>query len=1028
LIRLIRTLLCLSVVALGYASAQETSSLSGTVSDPSGAVISGAQVVLTRISQGTAQHTATNGVGRYTFPFVTPGIYDLQITEQGFKVFTQAGVVVETAQRSVANVNLSVGGPQETVTVEDHRALINMSDGSVGATIDRTLIENVPLNGRSLQSLWTLVPGVTQVAVGSSPDPRDGTIVVNGQRAQSNQFIVDGVSANVPSGQGYSFSPNLPSLNALGGTQGIVQVDEVQEFKVLTSTYSAEYGTSPGGQFSFSTRSGGNALHGAAYDYFRNEVFDANDWFSNNLGEARGKLRQNDFGATLGGPVVLPHWYNGHNKTFFFTAFEGLKLVTPITDVIKVPDQTLRTSAAPALQSLLNYFPTPNGADLGGGVAQYTLSASQPSTVYAGAFRVDQSFGAKLQAFARYTRSPSTVSDADGRFFENDDTSITTQSLTAGLTWVQNQNFGNDLRFNWSTTNSLSGYGNAKDGLDLFSFLQRSRTNPPDSLSVITFRLKGGIFALEQGDSFTHSQQFNLVDAFSWIKGAHALKFGGNLRRLNATLSPNTYVADTGFSSVASVQAGVADFLDVASSNQPQPAFYNYGLFINDEWSMTPRLHVQLGVRWDVNPVPATVGGQSPTVFTVDSTFSTVTAQPAGTPIYKTQYKNFAPRVGLAYSLPWGGGKTTVLRVGGGLFYDTSDALGAQPYSGFPFGGSTELDNVSFPFTQAQTAPPPDTVSLDGADGNIYAVNPKLRLPVTYAWSAAVEQSLGPRSSFTVSYIGNHGSQLLQSVYSYYVNNAESLNYTSNGANSSYNALQTQYQARLFHGLTAFGAYTWSHSIDDAALQQNGYFDLPIRGNSDADQRNVARLGVSYTAPQLRGRLLSEFLGEWGTDMNISIQSGLPFDLQVGYIDEPDAAEQIARPNVVPGIRPWMPNPSAPGGWQLNPDAFSVPDTDANGQYLPGTLGRNVFHGFAVGQADVDVRKTFRLAEPFNLQFRAEAFNLTNHPNFSNYDTYITDSTVGQAQSTLRAQLGGLSPLYQVGGPRSLQFALKLIF
>jgi hypothetical protein len=499
LLRSLKVLFCLLVVALVSANAQDISSLSGTVSDPSGAVIKGAQVVLKRSNQGTSQSLTTSKEGRYTFPFVAPGSYDLQINAAGFKAYRQNGVVIETAQKSTVHVTLTVGGPQETVTVEGRGTSINQSDGSVGATIDRTLIENVPLNGRSLQSLWTLVPGVTQVAVRSSPDPTDGSIVVNGQRAQSNQFIVDGVSANVPAGQGYTFSPNVPAINAVGGTQGIVQVDELQEFKVLTSTYSAEYGTSPGGQFSFTTRSGSNALHGSVYDFIRNEIFDANNWFNNNATPQipRGKLRQNDFGATVGGPLFIPHLYDGHNKTFFFAAFEGLQLVTPITQVLNVPDQALRTTAAPALQSILNYFPTPNGVDLGNGVARYTLSASQPSTIYTGALRIDQTLSSKLQAFVRYTRSPSTVNNADSRFFQTDDSSTTTQALTAGLTWVPSQHFGNELRFNWSTTSSLSGYGARAGGLDLFSYLQRSRTWPswrrtmprPITSTCITARL-----------------------------------------------------------------------------------------------------------------------------------------------------------------------------------------------------------------------------------------------------------------------------------------------------------------------------------------------------------------------------------------------------------------------------------------------------------------------------------------------------------------------------------------------------------
>lgn len=1062
MLRFSAILFCLFAFVSGTALAQESSSLAGVVRDPSGAVIRRAQVTLTSAEQGTAQSIQTNEDGVYTFPFVQPGLFNLEIRAQGFKDYQQTAVLVQTAQRTTANVTLQVGEAQQTVTVEGSRALINQSDGSVGATIDRTLVENIPLNGRSLQSLWTLVPGVTQVAVGQYPDLTDGTIVVNGQRAQSNQFIVDGVSANVPAGSGASFSPNVPGLNALGGTQGIVGVDELAEFKVLTATYSAEYGTSPGGQFSFTTRSGTNDLHGSLYEFLRNEDLDANDWFSNNQSLSRGELRQNDFGGTFGGPVVLPHVYNGRNKTFFFASFEGLQLVTPISRIIQVPDAGLRQTAAAALQPILNYFPTSTGMDLGDpcpnqsdpnllcGLSDYTLHVSQPSSIYTGALRIDHAITPALQSFVRYTRSPSITSPVAEFDPDNNNTLVTNQSLTAGLTWVPNHAFGNDLRFNWSTTNSSSSSSPVFGGVDLFSYLQRSPNSPPESFSNIQFNIinNAGEFegsdSLSQGKSSAHSQQFNVVDTFSWTEGTHSLKFGGDMRRLNAVLSPYQYFASAAFggglndeggdSGIEYIQQGIADYLETTSSVQPQPAFWDYGLFVNDDWAVTSRLRLQLGLRWDVNPVPGAVGGLSPVVFYVSPDFSQVTPQPAGTALYKTRYANFAPRVGLAYKLASHGNYTTVLRLGYGLFYDTSDSPAAGPYSSYPFGGSTinfgpNENGVPLPFTAAETAVPPTVAPISAPyDGEIIADNPHLRLPVTDFWSVAIEQSLGLRSSVTATYVGNRGSGLLQSYFNEANSQFNSLSYTTNEASSSYNALQLQYQARLLKGMTAFAGYTWSHSIDDTSLQQTATFYAPVRGNSDGDQRNIFHLGLSYTTPARKGNLVSRFLGGWGTDMNINVQSGLPFDIIDSYLYLPNEPLQITRPNIVPGQKFWIPAPGAPGGWQLNQSAFSDPGVDANGNPIPGNLGRNVFHGFTTGQADFDIRKDFGLMERLKLQFRAEAFNLTNHPNFSDYDNYLGDSTLGEPLMTLGQSLGGLSPLYQTGGPRSMQVALKLLF
>ena len=348
-----RAVLCVFSFAT-LAHAQSSSSLSGIVTDPSGAVIRNAHVSLLDQSKGSAQNASTNKEGLYSFPFVLPGRYAISVEAPGFKQFKEEDLQIQTAQSGTVNARLEIGSPQETVTVTGDRVLLNESNGSVGAVIDRTLVENVPLNGRSLQSLFTLVPGVTQVATGvNPPDPTDGTIIVNGQRAMSNQFYVDGVSANVGATKGGSVSPNVPGFNAVGGTQGLATVDELEEFRVLTSTYSAEYGTSPGGQFLLTTRSGTNDMHGSVYEFFRNEALDANDWFANNKGFHRGELRQNQFGGTLGGPLPVPHLYHGKDKTFYFAAFEGLQLVTPLTQVMYVPDAGLRSQAISALQPIL---------------------------------------------------------------------------------------------------------------------------------------------------------------------------------------------------------------------------------------------------------------------------------------------------------------------------------------------------------------------------------------------------------------------------------------------------------------------------------------------------------------------------------------------------------------------------------------------------------------------------------------------------------------------------------------------------
>jgi hypothetical protein len=284
--------------------------------------------------------------------------------------------------------------------------------------IDRNFVENIPLNGRSFQDLLTLSPGVSQVAnsggvgygVGYS-----GDIVVNGQRTESNYYIVDGVSANTgtmpnPFGAGAGVSGSVPGLTALGTTQSLVSIDALQEFRSTTSTYSAEYGRSPGGQFSFSTRSGTNSLHGSLYNFFRNDALDANNWFNDYYAYPKGKERQNDFGGTLGGPIVIPGLYKGEDKTFFFVSYEGLRLMSPqAATPIEVPDDSLRQEAPITIQPLLNAFPVANGGSDGmnDGFAYYIESMSYPSSLDNTSIRLDHRFRGKLSIFGRYADSPS---------------------------------------------------------------------------------------------------------------------------------------------------------------------------------------------------------------------------------------------------------------------------------------------------------------------------------------------------------------------------------------------------------------------------------------------------------------------------------------------------------------------------------------------------------------------------------------------------------------------------------------------
>ena len=348
--------LCLAIAA----HAQSThATLSGIVVDSAGEVIPGANIEILNEATGVRYSGKTNEAGIYAVTILPPGQYRVQVSKAGFKTLIKPGITLRVEGAAALNFTLPVGAASESVTVEAGAPQINTTDGSVSTVIDREFVANMPLNGRSFQDLLSPAPGVSPVATSAGLGygvGYSGDIVVNGQRTESNYFTVDGVSANtgaISGGpQGAGVSDNWPQFTALGTTQGLASIDDLEEFRSNTFSYSAEYGRSPGGEFSFSTRSGTGILHGSLYDFVRNDAFDANNWFNDFYGYPKGRERQNDFGGTLGGPVVLPGLYDGRKRSFFFVSYEGLRLTMPqAATKVEVPDN-IQTSL-PAFLALV---------------------------------------------------------------------------------------------------------------------------------------------------------------------------------------------------------------------------------------------------------------------------------------------------------------------------------------------------------------------------------------------------------------------------------------------------------------------------------------------------------------------------------------------------------------------------------------------------------------------------------------------------------------------------------------------------
>ncbi len=344
-------LLCGAALLLtGGLFAQDLATVTGSITDPSGAVVPGANVSIIKTDSGLKRSTVTNADGLYVLPSIPPGKYEMHVDKVGFQSLVRDNITLNVATTARINVELQVGDTRQSVTVTGGNDMVQ-STPSVGTVVDREFVGNLPLNGRSFQALIMLAPGVVPTkATGNSP----GQFSVNGQRANANYIMVDGVGANfgitADGTVGQTGAGSIPGFSVSGSTSNLVSVDALQEFKIVTSTFAPEYGRTPGGQVSIVTRSGTNAFHGTVFNYFRNDLLDATDWFTNANRLSKPALRQNNFGGVLGGPAI-------HNRTFFFFSYEGLRLRQPLTTISQVPSLASRQAAIPAIRPFMNALP-----------------------------------------------------------------------------------------------------------------------------------------------------------------------------------------------------------------------------------------------------------------------------------------------------------------------------------------------------------------------------------------------------------------------------------------------------------------------------------------------------------------------------------------------------------------------------------------------------------------------------------------------------------------------------------------------
>jgi len=1072
-------------------SQTELASLAGTVCDSQGASVPGAQVQATRLETGVATTSVTNEVGFYVFAGLQPGRYRIVVTKPGFKGDVAEGLLLAVQDRREENFSLTVGSVSETVNVEASAGMINTQDASVSTVVDRQFADNLPLNGRSFQTLIDLTPGVV---VTSSNGTDTGQFSVNGQRAASNYWRVDGVSANVGSSAylgGNQPSGSIGTASVLGGTNSLVSVDALQEFRIQTSTFAPEFGRTPGGQISIVTRSGTNQFHGSAFDYLRNDVLDANNWFNgvnilNPTSLPKAEERQNDFGGTFSGPIL-------RDRTFFFFSYEGLRLRLPTTTLTDVPDASFtpggttnsRQNAAPALQPYLNAFPLPNPNSLEifcdpstspycppsgiSGSAAFNASYSNPATLDAYSLRVDHRLNDKVSVFARYNYSPSNAHVRQGVLSNVDLLQTTVQTGTVGVTWTLSTRVANEFRFNYSRTaagNSdyLDGFGGATPLQTLPFPSPYTAQNANFSVDVLFLGNYGSF--LDGVDVRNVQRQVNVVDNVSIEKGSHILKIGFDYRRLAPQSGPFQYGQAALFNNVPSFGSGNLDESIVQGFVPNTFLFRNVSAFAQDTWHLRPRLTLTYGLRWDTDLSPSTLAGPNiPGLSGFDlSNLSNLALAPAGTSPFKTTFGNFAPRLGVAYQLLPGQTFATVVRGGFGIFYDlaTSETANLVVDDIYPFAALQINSGGTFPLPPDVAAPP--TILPPGEGGILGGFDPQLKLPYTLQWNFSVEQGLGEQQTVSASYIGAAGRRLLQTAYVFSPNSViNQAALVANTGSSDYDALQLQFNRSLKAGLQALVSYSWSHSIDTGSAGSDAVGPNAIgsggsqnanRGDSDFDIRNAFSAGITYAIPSPKSNaLLKTIAGGWSLQSIILAHSAPPVTvLNYDFYELTNGFFSAIRPDVTPGIPLYLYGSQYPGGKAINntPGAvlggcsdgsasigpFCNPPTSANGVPIrQGDLGRNALRGFGVTQVDFAVHRDFPLHEELKLQFRAEMFNVSNHPNFGPPDGNLADSTFGLSTQLLGQYLsgglqggGGLSPLYQIGGPRSIQFALKLLF
>jgi len=995
----------------------DTGSIVGIVHDASGALVSGATVKITNTKTGRVYDLTTNDLGTFEVNGLPASVYTVETGKAGFKTERVEDILVYATDRREVNVKLAVGAANEQVTVMADTFTVNTQSSELGASIDSRSVSNLPLNGRDFTALIALVPGaVTTGAFGQNSLGGFETTFAG------VNVLLDGADAT-------RIDVNAVSTQ-LGRQESRISrasIDSIQEFKVLSSTYSAEYGRSAGDIVNVITKSGGNTIHGSAFDYFRNDAMDSKNYFST----LPTPLRLNQFGGNVSGPIIK-------NKLFYFMNYEGVRqIVTTPISLVPVMTQAERANLSAVMKPVMATvpFPTvagpvifkgqgPGGTDIVRNDLGY-FNGNLRNTLRedTGSVKIDYNATSKDTFSFRFNVADSFTSTQYGIATGQISPSTSRNFLVKG-TWnhTLSGNLLNEfgIAFNRPQTDSLGG----GSGFPFFQCSAFWGCGPATDFGATPGP------ALFSDLRPQHSLQF--LDTLTWVKGKHTVKAGFDIRHAvtHDTLQPQEFLAFDGihnFEQAQALQLSTLGYNEVGVQNT------NYDFFVQDDIRLTPRFTLNLGLRYEYNTV---LQGDLIGNFNI----AALTLDPIGKPLYNPDRNNFGPRVGFSWD-PFGHGKT-VVRGGFGVFYSpmlTGAALGlASNYQqSFNFNffqllfgtrSCTPFYGLTYPVPNPlPTCTPPLPANVTGLDKNI-------RDTYSLHWSLGVQHEILKDTILEASYVANRGvkgpagaayagEELNLSPFpggaNQLSNNYGQIRRFGNFINSNYESLQVSLRRRVSKGVTLDANYTYAHETDDAVnilteAYQNSHNPKLDYASGDIDVRHNFTLGAVWDLP-VASALPRRLAAGWQISTLLQARGGLPYNIAVA---PPFLGTDQIRPNLTGKSLSFAGSntPGYPGHPQINPAAFAPPP---NGQY--GDLGRNTGRGPGFTQWDASFAKTTAINERLSVQFRGELFNILNHPNFANPDGNLTDSNFGISTSTIANHVG-------TGTSRQAQLVLKLLF